>query len=136
MLHRLFHLAALRTAFRLTPSHDFRHTAATVFLGRGVHQKIVSELLGHSRTAVTLGLYSHVPPTMQREAVTALEAAIGASGQSTGPHGVRSFGVGNVLKPRLTQHASVGRVKELSARATRGYVARASSSQSAASFTD
>jgi integrase len=60
--------------------HDLRHTAATVLLGRGVHQKIVSEMLGHSRTAITLDLYSHVTPTMQREAVSALEAAIGASG--------------------------------------------------------
>ena len=54
--------------------------SATVLLGRGVHQKIVSEMLGHSRTAITLDLYSHVTPTMQREAVSALEAAIGASG--------------------------------------------------------
>lgn len=61
-------------------SCDLRHAAATVLLGRGVHQKFVSELLGHSRTAVTLDLYSHVTPTMQRDAVSALEAAIGTSG--------------------------------------------------------
>lgn len=60
--------------------HDLRHTAATVLLGLGVHQKIVSEMLGHSRTAITLDLYSHVTPTMQRDAVRALEAAIDASG--------------------------------------------------------
>lgn len=54
--------------------HDLRHTAATLLLGRGVHPKIVSEQLGHSQIAVTLDLYSHVTPTMQREAVTALES--------------------------------------------------------------
>ncbi|HEV8536029.1 MAG TPA: site-specific integrase [Candidatus Limnocylindria bacterium] len=57
--------------------HDLRHTAATIALGRGVHPKVVSEMLGHSRTAITLDLYSHVTPTMQREAVSAMEAALG-----------------------------------------------------------
>ncbi|MGH2796143.1 MAG: tyrosine-type recombinase/integrase [Thermoleophilaceae bacterium] len=42
--------------------HDLRHTAATIALGRGVHPKIVSEMLGHSTIAITLDLYSHVTP--------------------------------------------------------------------------
>ena len=54
--------------------HDLRHTAATLLLGQGVHPKITSEMLGHSTIAVTLDLYSHVTPTMQRQAVEALEA--------------------------------------------------------------
>lgn len=57
--------------------HDLRHTAATIALGRGVHPKVVSEMLGHSRIAVTLDLYSHVTPTMQREAISAMDAALG-----------------------------------------------------------
>lgn len=28
--------------------HDLRHTAATLLLGKGVHPKIVQEMLGHS----------------------------------------------------------------------------------------
>ena len=47
--------------------HDLRHTAATLLLGQGVHPKIVSEMLGHSQIAITLDLYSHVTPTMQRQ---------------------------------------------------------------------
>ena len=31
--------------------------------------KIVSEMLGHASVSITLDLYSHVTPTMQREAV-------------------------------------------------------------------
>lgn len=58
--------------------HDLRHTVATLLLGADVHQKIVSEMLGHSRTSITMDLYSHVTPTMQRQAVSALEA-IGAA---------------------------------------------------------
>ena len=56
--------------------HDLRHTAATLLLGRGVHPKIVSEMLGHSQIAITLDLYSHVTPTMQRQAADELEAAL------------------------------------------------------------
>jgi integrase len=54
--------------------HDLRHTAATLLLGRGIHPKIVSEMLGHSQIAITLDLYSHVTPTMQREATAAMQA--------------------------------------------------------------
>ncbi len=53
------------------------HTAATLLLGRGVHPKIVSEMLGHSTIAITLDLYSHVTPTMQREAAAVLDAVLG-----------------------------------------------------------
>ena len=53
--------------------HDLRHTAATLMLGRGIHPKIVSEMLGHSSVAITLDLYSHVTPTMQREAAARMD---------------------------------------------------------------
>jgi integrase len=35
------------------PFHDLRHTAAILLLGRGVHPKIVSEMLGHGVKAPT-----------------------------------------------------------------------------------
>ena len=56
--------------------HDLRHTAATLLLGQGVHPKIVSEMLGHSTIAITLDLYSHVTPTMQRDAAAVLDAVL------------------------------------------------------------
>jgi len=49
--------------------HDLRHTHATLMLKQGVHPKIVSERLGHSRVGVTLDTYSHVVPGLQKEAV-------------------------------------------------------------------
>lgn len=52
--------------------HDLRHTAATLMLLKGVHPKVVSEMLGHASIAITLDLYSHVLPDMQREAVMAM----------------------------------------------------------------
>ena len=33
-----------------------------------MHPKIVSERLGHAKIAITLDVYSHAMPTMQREA--------------------------------------------------------------------
>ncbi len=49
--------------------HDLRHSAATILLSMGVNMKVVQELLGHSDIAITLGLYSHLLPTMQKEVV-------------------------------------------------------------------
>ena len=60
--------------------HDLRHTAATLLLAQGIHPKIVSERLGHSRVGITLDLYSHVTPTMQREAAVAMDALLASSG--------------------------------------------------------
>jgi len=45
-------------------------------LGRGVHPKIVSEMLGHPTIAITLDTNSHVTPTMQREAAAAMDAVL------------------------------------------------------------
>jgi integrase len=59
--------------------HDLRHTAATLLLGQGIHPKIVSEMLGHSTVNITLDLYSHVTPTMQREAAKAIDRVLAAS---------------------------------------------------------
>ena len=55
--------------------HDLRHTCATLLLSRNVDPKIVSEMLGHSSVSITLDIYSHVLPTMQKNAVQALENA-------------------------------------------------------------
>lgn len=56
--------------FRL---HDLRHTHATLMLKAGVHPKIVQERLGHALITVTLDTYSHVIPSMQKEAVQKLK---------------------------------------------------------------
>jgi integrase len=56
--------------------HDLRHTHATQALQAGIHPKIVSERLGHSSVSVTLDIYSHVLPSMQREAAEAVAALV------------------------------------------------------------
>jgi integrase len=53
--------------------HDLRHTAASLMLGRGVHPKLVSEMLGHASIGITLDRYSHTTPAMHREAVRVMD---------------------------------------------------------------
>ncbi len=53
--------------------HDLRHTAATLLLAQGVHPKVVQEQLGHSQIGQTLDTYSHVLPSMQKEAAEKME---------------------------------------------------------------
>jgi integrase len=48
--------------------HGLRHTWATLALEQGVHPRVVQERLGHSTIAITLGIYSHVAPTLHDEA--------------------------------------------------------------------
>jgi integrase len=57
--------------------HDLRHTCATLLLTKGVHPKIVSEMLGHSSIAITLDTHSHVIPGMGDAAARAMEDALG-----------------------------------------------------------
>ena len=54
--------------------HDLRHIFASLMLMQGVHQKIVSEALGHSSVAFTLDVYSHVVPNLQQVVMHKLDA--------------------------------------------------------------
>ena len=57
--------------------HDLRHTCATLLLTKGVHPKIVSEMLRHSSIAITLDTYSHVIPGLGDVAASAIEEVLG-----------------------------------------------------------
>jgi integrase len=59
--------------------HDLRHAHATHLLGSGVHPKVASERLGHSKIGITLDLYSHVMPGMQEDAAERVDAALRAA---------------------------------------------------------
>ncbi len=53
--------------------HALRHTGATLLLLQGVNPKVVQERLGHSQISVTLDIYSHVVPSLGREAADRLD---------------------------------------------------------------
>jgi integrase len=52
---------------RLT-AHGLRHTSATLMLASGVAPKVAAERLGHADPTRFTNLYSHVTPTMQKDA--------------------------------------------------------------------
>ncbi|MCA1713098.1 MAG: tyrosine-type recombinase/integrase, partial [Actinobacteria bacterium] len=56
--------------------HDLRHTFATLQLSNKQPVKIVSEMMGHTRTAITQDLYTHVSAQMQRQAASALDTLL------------------------------------------------------------
>ncbi|HUP76809.1 MAG TPA: tyrosine-type recombinase/integrase [Acidimicrobiales bacterium] len=60
---------------RLT-AHGLRHTSATLMLASGVAPKVAAERLGHADATLFSNLYSHVTPTMQREAAERIGAAL------------------------------------------------------------
>src|SRR5215208_3101574 len=55
--------------------HDLRHTCATLLLSKGVHPKLVQELLGHATVSITLDTYIHVLPGMGDQTAAAMESA-------------------------------------------------------------
>ncbi|MEX0753992.1 MAG: site-specific integrase [Actinomycetota bacterium] len=56
--------------------HDLRHTWATLALRAGAHPKVVSDRLGHSTVSITLDVYSHAVPGLQRETAQKIAADI------------------------------------------------------------
>lgn len=74
----VFHRLVAAAGVQRIRFHDMRHTAATLMLLQGIHIKVVSEILGHSNVAITLNRYSHVLPSMQREAAAKMETLFSA----------------------------------------------------------
>lgn len=60
---------------RLT-AHGLRHTSATLMLAEGVQPKVAAERLGHADPSLFMALYSHVTPTMQRDAAAKVGAVL------------------------------------------------------------
>ena len=60
---------------RLT-AHGLRHTSATLMLASGVAPKVAAERLGHADPTLFTNLYSHVTPTMQRDAADRIGEAL------------------------------------------------------------
>ena len=74
-----------RHGFRDMRFHDLRHTHASLLLIAGEHPKVVQERLGHSSIKITLDTYSHLIPSMQREAAGRLETILADVGRLRGP---------------------------------------------------
>lgn len=56
--------------------HDLRHTHATLLLQLGENVKVISERLGHSSVNITLEVYAHAMPDMQKSAADNFSSAL------------------------------------------------------------
>lgn len=56
--------------------HDVRHSAASLMLIKGVHPKVVSEMLGHADIRITLAIYGHVLPGMGEAAARVIASVL------------------------------------------------------------
>ena len=65
--HR-FRAVAQAAGFPNLRFHDLRHTFASILLARGVQPPVVQELLGHESITTTINTYTHVIPSLKREA--------------------------------------------------------------------
>jgi integrase len=63
-------------AVRPIKFHGLRHTCATLLLQAGTPVHVVSERLGHAKVSMTLEVYAHVLPDMQRDAAATLGALL------------------------------------------------------------
>ena len=73
-LFRAFRQITKQACVSVIRFHDLRHSHATLLFAAGTHPKVVSERLGHATISIALDTYSHVPPGMQKDAVTQLDA--------------------------------------------------------------
>ena len=57
--------------------HDLRHSVVTLLLSMGVDPRSIQEFVGHEDITTTLGIYSHMLPSMQRGIVDKLDGLFG-----------------------------------------------------------
>jgi integrase len=56
--------------------HSLRHGFATALARQGVHPRVAQQLLGHSDPRLTMAIYSHSAPDLERSAVAKVSDAI------------------------------------------------------------
>jgi integrase len=77
LMHRSFRPILEQAELPPVTFHALRHTCASLLLSQGANVKQIQELLGHSSSRVTLDVYAHLMPTMQREAMDKLDRLLG-----------------------------------------------------------
>jgi integrase len=80
-------LRIIKSALPRARFHDLRHAHASHMLAAGVHPKIASERLGHSRVGITLDLYSHATEGLQADAVAMVDDAMAKALQKRASEG-------------------------------------------------
>lgn len=77
-LARHFERTLKQTGLPRIRIHDLRHTAASLLLAQGVPVKMVSEILGHSGSRITLDVYGHVFDQTRQQAADRMDELLGS----------------------------------------------------------
>jgi len=67
-LLRHWHAACKKLGWEVMPFHTLRHSCASLHLLAGTSPKAVQQLLGHSSVNLTMNIYSHLLPGVEKEA--------------------------------------------------------------------
>ena len=94
MVDREFTATARRVGLRVIRFHDLRHTYAALQIAAGASPKYLQAQMGHSSIKVTLDLYGHLMPDVEREAARRLGTLV------FGPSPQRSPAVAEPLPPK------------------------------------
>jgi integrase len=80
-LLRSFRRVCDRNKLRVIKVHHLRHTTATLLKNLGVPARDAQIILGHSRLAITLEIYTHEDRQAQREALARISETLGQSSE-------------------------------------------------------
>ncbi|MDI5965876.1 tyrosine-type recombinase/integrase [Streptantibioticus silvisoli] len=70
--NRSFTDRSAKAAVRSIRLHDTRHTCGSLLAALDVHPRIAMQILRHSKIAVTMEVYTHVPSEATRRALRKL----------------------------------------------------------------
>jgi integrase len=74
-----FHSVLAKAGLSRMRFHDLRHSCATLLMVQGVSPRVVMDVLGHTEMRLTMDLYSHVVPALQRDAADRMEQLLGSA---------------------------------------------------------
>jgi integrase len=75
LIHRLRRACKASGVKRISP-HGLRHTCTTLLMLADVPVVVVAKRLGHASPAMTLNIYSHALPSMQKDAASRLQRVL------------------------------------------------------------
>ncbi len=99
MVDREFTATARRAGLRVIRFHDLRHTYAALQVAAGASPKYLQAQMGHSSIKVTLDLYGHLMPDVEREAARRLGKLVFGPRPQRIPVIERARAVGPVGRP-------------------------------------
>lgn len=70
------------TGLKYIRFHDLRHTSATLLINQGVHAKLISSRLGHSKITTTMNTYGHIIESADHAAADKLNSIFNSKGKA------------------------------------------------------